>query len=152
MSRPTILAVLLFAALGYPAYAQSPAGHESHHPGQDQMLAAQQTACPPDQSNEQKGMMGMMGMMDQGMMNQGMMAHGMRGRTAMSGPMARPPVMFRMIFALMDADGDGAISLQEFQAAHERLFRAMDINKDGKLTPEEMRAFMHPGMGWSPQQ
>ncbi len=26
----------------------------------------------------------------------------------------------RFIFALMDSDGDGTISLEEFQAAHER--------------------------------
>jgi Ca2+-binding EF-hand superfamily protein len=43
---------------------------------------------------------------------------------------------------LMDADGDGTISLQEFQAAHERIFKAMDANKDGRLTLEEMQAFM----------
>ena len=53
------------------------------------------------------------------------------------------PFMMRMMFALMDADGDGTISLQEFQAAHERIFKAMDANKDGKLTPEEMHTFIH---------
>jgi hypothetical protein len=64
-------------------------------------------------------------------------------RRGMMGGMMGPPIMFRMMFALMDADGDGTISLQEFQAAHERLFKAMDGNKDGKLTMEEMQAFMH---------
>ena len=54
-----------------------------------------------------------------------------------------PPLMMRMMFALMDADGDGTISLQEFQAAHERIFSAMDSNKDGKVTLEEMQAFIH---------
>jgi Ca2+-binding EF-hand superfamily protein len=72
------------------------------------------------------------------MMGGGMMRGGMMGRGAMG-----PPVMMRMIFSLMDADGDGAISLQEFQAAHERIFRGMDSNKDGRLTQEEMQAFMH---------
>ena len=68
---------------------------------------------------------------------------GMMGRDMMGGGMTEPPFMMRMIFALMDADGDGTISLQEFQAAHERIFKAMDTNKDGKLTPEEMYVFMH---------
>ena len=50
-------------------------------------------------------------------------------------------------------DGDGQISLQEFQAAHERIFKAMDSNKDGKVTQEEMQAFMHgrPGRPASQQ-
>ena len=73
----------------------------------------------------------------------GMMGGGMMGRGMMGGGMMEPPFMMRMIFALMDADGDGTISLQEFQAAHERIFKAMDTNKDGKLTPEEMHGFMH---------
>ena len=45
-------------------------------------------------------------------------------------------------FSSLDSDGDGTISLQEFQAAHERTFRAMDANKDGRLTLEEIQAFM----------
>jgi Ca2+-binding EF-hand superfamily protein len=41
------------------------------------------------------------------------------------------PLAVRIIFALMDPDGDGTISLEEFQAAHERMFKAMDADKDG---------------------
>ena len=78
------------------------------------------------------------GMMRHGMMGGGM-GHGMMGERMM-GP---PPVMLRIMFALIDTDGDGTIELQEFQAAHERIFRAMDTNKDGKLTLEEMQAFVH---------
>ena len=79
--------------------------------------------------------MGGGGMMGHG----GMMAGGMMG----GGALGPPPVMLRMMFALIDTDSDGTISLQEFQAAHERIFKAMDTNKDGKLTLEEMQVFMH---------
>ena len=47
-----------------------------------------------------------------------------------------------MMFALMDADGDGKLSLREFEAAQERIFKAMDSNKDGFVTLEEMQNFM----------
>jgi uncharacterized protein YhfF len=40
----------------------------------------------------------------------------------------------------MDADGDGKLTLQEWQAAHERIFKAMD--HDGTVTFEEMQAFV----------
>lgn len=53
----------------------------------------------------------------------------------MGGDGMGPLIMFRMIFALMDADGDGTVSLSELQVAHEQIFKPMDSNKDGKLTP-----------------
>jgi Ca2+-binding EF-hand superfamily protein len=45
-------------------------------------------------------------------------------------------------FASLDSDGDGLISLQEFQAVYERIFNAMDTDKDGSLTLEEIQDFM----------
>ena len=41
-----------------------------------------------------------------GMMGRGMMGRGMMGGGMMGGAMG-PPMMFRMMFALMDADSDG---------------------------------------------
>ena len=64
----------------------------------------------------------------------GMMGRGMMGRG-----------MYRIMFALMDTDGDGTLSLEEFQAAHAKIFKAMDANKDGKLTLEEIEMFMRGG-------
>ena len=46
----------------------------------------------------------------------------------------------------------GGISLQEFQAAHERIFKAMDANKDGRLTLDEIQAFMQGTRRSAPQQ
>ena len=108
-------------------------------------IAQDRMTQQPDQQQMQSHPMGHedAGTMGHGsMMGGGMMGH-MMGRGMMGGGAMGPPFMFRMMFALIDADGDGTISLQEFQAAHERIFKAMDSNKDGKLTPEEMQAFMH---------
>jgi hypothetical protein len=109
------------------------------------------TPQPDQQQMQSPGTAGRGGMMGGGMMGGGMMGggRGMMGGGAMSGC---SPIMFRMIFALMDSDGDGTISLQEFQAAHERIFKAMDANKDGQLTEDEMLAFMHGVRRSAPQQ
>jgi hypothetical protein len=102
---------------------------------QDRMMpqpVQQQTQSHPT-GQEGAGTMGHRGMMGGGMMGRGMMGEGAMG----------PPMMLRIMFALMDSDGDGTIELPEFLAAHERIFKAMDRNKDGRLTLEEMQAFMH---------
>src|SRR6476660_3880895 len=128
-----------------PATPQTPAQTQQQQPPQGGMMGC--------------GMMGR-GMMGEGMMGRGM-GHGMMGREMMgremmghgmmgSGGMMSPLAM-RMIFALMDSDGDGTVSLQEFQTAHERIFKAMDANKDGVLTLEEIQDFIR-GTGAAPRQ
>jgi Ca2+-binding EF-hand superfamily protein len=62
------------------------------------------------------------------------------------------PFAMRIMFALMDGDGDGTVSLQEFQTAHERIFKAMDANKDGVLSLEEMQTFMRGPSRSAPHQ
>ena len=75
----------------------------------------------------------------QGMMQDGcpMMGDGM-GR----GMMMRPHMMV-MMMAMVDADSSGALSLEEVQAVHARMFKYADADADGELTLDEMRAFMH---------
>jgi Ca2+-binding EF-hand superfamily protein len=145
----TIAAALLFVTFAQPGLAQSPADHQGHHPAEEQ-AASPQSSSPASPATERQSptrggdMMGMMG--------RGMMGQGMKGRGAMGGDAMEPSVVFRIIFALMDADGDGTASLPEFQAAHERIFRAMDRDKDGELTFEEMMTFMHRNKSSVPQQ
>jgi EF hand len=94
------------------------------------------------------------GMMGGGMGGRMMGREGMMGAGRMGGgqPGGMAPMMMRMIFSLIDADGDGKLSLQEFQAAHERIFKAMDANKDGLVTFEEMQNFIRGGSTPIPQQ
>ena len=52
-----------------------------------------------------------------------------------------------------DKDGDGALSLDEFRAARDaqldQRFAQLDVNHDGKLTPDELRAAPHRfGVAW----
>ena len=117
---------------------------------------------PSQEQTQQQGwgqgsMAGHRSMMGPGMMGQDNMM-GMMGQRGMGGGMPAPmgmtnrPFMMRIMFILMDADGDGTVSLQEFQAAHERIFKAMDSNKDGRLTFEEMQSFMQGAGGSMPQE
>jgi len=136
------------------------------NPATPQTPAQTQQQQPPQGGIMGPGMMGR-GMMREGMMGRGM-GHGMIGREMMGyyGMMGREmmgyygmmgsggmmgPLAMRMIFALMDSDGDGTVSLQEFQTAHERIFKAMDANKDGVLTLEEIQDFMRGTRAAPPQ-
>ena len=53
----------------------------------------------------------------------------------------------RLIFAIVDADGDGALSLTEVQDFHGRIFTAIDQNRDGKVEMAEIEAFFHRPRG-----
>ncbi|MHC2455481.1 hypothetical protein ACVMIX_002122 [Rhizobium leguminosarum] len=82
----------------------------------------------------------------------GMMPDGMMGRSMMmpSGMMDGMPMMamrghmMKIMFAVADADGDGALSFEEVTAIHKRIFDSVDANKDGKVTTDELQAFIRP--------
>jgi hypothetical protein len=136
------LCTLFLGCTSLPGFAQQP----SPSLQQDRIpVQAQQNPDEPPDEDMGYGMgedrrMGHGGMMGEGsMMGEGRMMHhgGMRHHVGMMNP-----VLMRMIFALMDTDGDGTVSLQEWQQAHEKIFRAIDVDKDGTITFEEMRNFM----------
>ena len=52
--------------------------------------------------------------------------------------MMRPHMMLMMV-AMVDADGSGALSLEEVQAVHARMFKYADADTDGELTLEDAR-------------
>ncbi len=101
-----------------------------------------QGAMPPAQPGAQSAQPGMMGgMMGQGMtcpmMRSGMMG-GMRGMPMM-GPRGH---MMKVMFAIVDTNGDGGLSFEEVTAVHKRIFERVGGNKDGKVTREEIQTFM----------
>jgi hypothetical protein len=73
---------------------------------------------------------------------------GMMGRNMMQSGMGRMPTMgmrghmMKFMFAIVDVDGDCALSFEEVTTVHKRIFNRVDANKDGKVTPEEVQTFM----------
>ena len=49
----------------------------------------------------------------------------------------------RIMFAIVDADGDGSLSQTEVQNLIGRIFNAVDENGDGSVDMEEIRSFFH---------
>ena len=78
------------------------------------------------------------------MMGYGQIMNGQQWGAGTMGFGMMGPDMMHLFLILMDADGDGALSLEEYQEAHARIFRYLDANGDGRLTSEELEAHMHP--------
>jgi hypothetical protein len=113
------------------------------------VAASAQAPGGPMMRPSQQGMMPQTYMMQpvyppQGVMGPGMMGPAMMGPGMMGG--------MRMMMILMDTDGDGALSLEEVQAVHARLFEAVDDDGNGRVTPEEIEAFMHGETESPPEQ
>ena len=111
----------------------TPAQPGMMHPG----MAGQGTMQPAQQGTQptQPGMMGQSMMCP--MMRSGMMS-GMGGM-----PMMAPRGhMMKVMFAIADMNGDGALSFEEVTALHKRIFDRVDANKDGKVTREEIQTFV----------
>ncbi|MBP2445106.1 EF-hand domain-containing protein [Rhizobium leguminosarum] len=107
---------------------------DPHHP------ATSAQATPPSDADDGTTGQGQ-GAMPGG---SGMMPDGMMGRGMMDGMPMMPMHghMMKIMLAVADADGDGALSFEEVTAIHKRIFDSVDANKDGKVTPEEIQAFM----------
>ncbi|ACI59039.1 hypothetical protein GGI64_005398 [Rhizobium leguminosarum] len=136
--RVTIINAVLLAGAITVGGAGLAAAEDPHHP-----TDSQQAASP----SEMDGMIGSQGampgaeMMPGGMMGRTMMQSGMMGGMPMMG-MCGP--MMKIMLAIADTSGDGALSFDEVTAVHKRIFDSVDANKDGKVTAEEIQAFMRP--------
>ena len=77
-----------------------------------------------------------------GMAHPGMMGQGMMGGMMQPGMMGTRGHMIKIVFAFADTDGDERLFFEEITAIHRRIFDKVDANKDGKITSEEVQAFM----------
>lgn len=101
--------------------------------GEGGMSPRMMDGMAPDMMGEMAG-----GMMDPAMMA-GMMPSGMT--EGMPG-MAMGQHMMKVMFAIVDADGDGGLSREEIAEVQRRVFAAADADEDGSVTPEELRGFL----------
>ncbi|MBB4186483.1 hypothetical protein GGE07_003142 [Sinorhizobium terangae] len=136
--RPVMLAGLVALGMTAGAGAQTTQS-DTHHP--DPSPESQAQSSSPDGAAGQSEQPGQPGMMGPGMMGQGMMGQDMMGRMPM---MAMRGHMMKIMFAIADAVGDGSLSFDEVTAIHKRIFDKVDANKDGKVSTEEIQAFLRP--------
>ena len=130
LMRMTALSTILSAGINFGAAAQTTAA-DAQQP--HARLAQATTGQGPEPV--QPGQPAQPGMMHPGMMCD-MMQSGMMGGMSPRGH------MLKVFFAIADTNGDGALSFEEVTAIHKRIFDKIDANKDGKVTIEELQAFM----------
>lgn len=144
---PPTLALAALVATGATAApaAQTDTSHDAHHPAVAQAAPSPQADAEAPQE-EQPARPGMMGQGGSGMMGGGMMPDMMGAmQPGMMGAMPMRPVrphMMKIMFAVADANGDGGLSFEEVSAIHKRIFDSIDANKDGNVTPDEIRQFI----------
>src|SRR5215207_11326756 len=132
LMRVTTLATLIVSSTSCATTAQT-TGVDPHHPNTTLAQAApgQAPSVQPAQPGTTPA--------ELGMVRPGMMGHGMMGGMPMMGPRGH---MMKVMFAVIDTNGDGGLSFDEVIAVHKRIFDRIDANKDGKVTLEEMQTFM----------
>jgi hypothetical protein len=133
-------ALATVVAAGPTATAAQTTTADPHHPDTT-LVQATPPAAPGDMAGQgqgaQPGQSGQPGMMPPGLMGQrmmgGMMQPGMMGGMLMMGMHGHA---MKIMFAIADADADGALSFEEVTAIHKRIFDGVDADKGGKVTPE----------------
>lgn len=137
LQRAAVLAAFVAITTATGALAQEVVT-DPHHPD-----ATVTETTPPAASGE-------MGQQDQGLQpdQSGMMGEGMMAGMMQPGMMDGMPMMrmhghmMKIVFAIADADGDGALSFEEISAIQRRIFDAVDADQSGTATPEELQGFM----------
>lgn len=146
LTRAAALAAIVAAGVTAAAATQKTAA-DPHPPDMTVAQAAPSTEPGDTAGQDQGAQPAQPGMMPPGMMGQGM-GHGMTGGMMQPGMMGAMPMMrmrrhmMKIMFAIADTDGDSALSFEEITAIHRRIFDKVDANKDGKVTTEEVQAFM----------
>jgi hypothetical protein len=98
------------------------------------MVAAADAAFAQGEDDDRRGWRGPGHMWDDDWRGPGPMGMG-------AGMIGMGRGMMPMMFVMMDTNGDNAVSFEEMQAVHKRMFDLVDGDKDGKVTIEEVRAF-----------
>ncbi|WP_397543716.1 EF-hand domain-containing protein [Roseovarius salis] len=145
-----VFPLVVATALGGTAHAGSHQGHGMHAKSDSWGMMRQEMG--PDMMHDMSGMMQMMHQMHGDSMGRGMMGGAMMRMLDSDGDgRVTPPEMREQMQAKLaeyDQDGDGTLSISEFEALHSAMiretmvdrFQHLDADGDGTITSEEMAA------------